>query len=77
MQTEDGYYAIVVEENAVLLSNGMEEQMDNMKNLKVLPLNIFQEGGVANFRELLVGMTECRFPPNDGREYSKEIFGGK
>ncbi len=49
--------------------------MDDMTNLKTLPLNIFQEGGVANFRELLVGTMVCRFPPDDGREYSKEIFG--
>lgn len=62
VQTEDGYYGIIVDDHVVLLGNGCEEKMipEQWNQLKRLPLNIFQEGAVANFVELIESRAPCQ-----------------
>ena len=62
VQTEDGYYGIVVGERDVLLGNGCQEIMDDeaWSKLQVLPINVFHEGAVSNFDILVDGRAPCQ-----------------
>jgi len=54
--TEDGYYGIVINDDTVLLGNGLEQILDyeGMAELKVLPINPSRnQGAAANFIELV------------------------
>lgn len=62
VQTDDGYYGIVVDDHVVFLGNGLEEQMndESWNALKPVGINVFQEGGVSNFDALVEGRAPCQ-----------------
>lgn len=64
VRTDDGYYAIVVKDHVVFLSNGCEEALDDVawNALVPLPIHVFDKpgGATANFLELLEGRSPAQ-----------------
>ena len=63
VQTDDGYYGIIVAEHEVMLGNGCQEIMDDeaWSKLHVLPININHGGdAVSNFDALVEGRAPCQ-----------------
>ncbi len=78
VQTQEGYYGIVAGENEVLLGNGLSQRMipEEFCTLRILPLNIFQDGGSSNFAELIERPVDAATAERR-RKFSRDICGNE